>query len=133
MKKINYYFIFFLLFILSNCSLSKKNLSFTIKHGGKWIVQENGYDISISLDPSNSSFKGELNCSKIEGNYFIDNKKANFFNILSIEKACKDTSRKKIEENFIDLLQKVDSHKYNDERILLYRGNLVLIKLKREP
>jgi hypothetical protein len=133
MKKLSFCFTLLLFSFLISCNLRKNPYSFAIKHGGKW-VDKNNSKIFISLDPSTSFFKGEINCKKIQGNYFLDPKRVKFFEFEFIsKKGCKsDEKSKKEEENFIKLLQTAEIHNLDSSNFKLYQGPLLLIHLIRE-
>ncbi|XOD68615.1 MAG: META domain-containing protein [Flavobacteriales bacterium AspAUS03] len=135
MRYISSYISILCILFLTNCGGTKNKYPTSIAYGGKWILQDaaevyaNDKKVYISFDPRTSSFRGFAGCNKIRGNYLINDKEIDLFEIITTRKSCKEM---KTENTFISLLKRANKIKINPLNLELYKGDILLIRFKRE-
>ena len=104
----------------------------------KWVVSEvNGTPVQLSgtnrdahlyFSPSDKRFTGSGGCNRISGSYTINNNgRLSFSEPNRTKMACDDIA---FEDNFLNLLERVDRYTVENDMMLLKDGNRVVLLLK---
>ena len=104
----------------------------------KWVVSEvNGTPVQLSgtnrdahlyFSPSDKRFTGSGGCNRISGSYTINNNgRLSFSEPNRTKMACDDIA---FEDNFLNLLERVDKYTVENDMMLLKDGNRVVLLLK---
>ena len=104
----------------------------------KWVVQEIGGKAVhvkgtmpfIVFDPTRSSAGGNTGCNVFGGSYASSGNTVRIYDTVSTMRACIEDERMTIERQFMDALQNASRFEINGERLSLYRGERLLMKLE---
>ena len=103
----------------------------------KWVVEEiggktlrvKGIAPFVVLDQSKASAGGDTGCNVFSGSYAASGNTIRIFDTVSTMRACVEDERMTTERQFMGALQNANRFEIRGNRLLLYRGNKLLMKL----
>lgn len=85
--------------------------------------------VTLTFVDSNKRLGGNAGCNGYGGSYKINDNKLQLSELVSTQMAC--TSGMKTENAFLRKLQEVDNYEISDNHLLLKKGDIVLIQMKK--
>lgn len=97
----------------------------------KWILADQVKGTQPTLEIENNKVSGNAGCNTFFGNLLIDNTAGNFSakQIATTRMACENMET---ETNFIKMLKEADKYVVSGNVLELYKGNLLLLKFKKQ-
>lgn len=85
-------------------------------------------DANLLFVPSQKQFSGTGGCNQINGSYALKKKKGiTFTNVVSTKMMCTDQA---FEQRFLEVLNEVDGFEIVNNRMLLKKGNEIVMRLR---
>ena len=86
--------------------------------------------VFINFDSAKRSAGGDSGCNVFGGKYTVNGKKIRITDLVSTMRACVEDGRMTVEREFLEGLRTANRHELKDGRLLLYRGQNLLLTLR---
>ena len=106
----------------------------------KWVLEQiKGRQTFVALpyaflnfDERKGSAGGNTSCNAFGGSYRVTGNNISFKNIIHTMMACEKDNRMSVEQEFLQGLERADRYEIRGERLLLYRGDKILLTFRGE-
>ena len=106
----------------------------------KWMLEQIGTRVNIKalpeafvvFDEKKHSAGGNSSCNVFGGSYTATGDRLRITNVISTMRACIEDERMQVEREFLDGLRNANRFAIRDGRLMLYRGNEILLTLRGE-
>jgi heat shock protein HslJ len=107
---------------------------------GKWMLEQIGTRVNIKalpeafvvFDEKKYSAGGNSSCNVFGGSYTATGDRLRITNVISTMRACIEDERMQVEREFLDGLRNANRFVVRDGRLMLYRGNEILLTFRGE-
>lgn len=104
----------------------------------KWMIEQIGTRVNIKalpeafvvFDEKKHSAGGNSSCNVFGGSYTTTGDRLRITNVISTMRACIEDELMQVERGFLDGLRNANRFAIRDNRLMLYRGNEILLTLR---